>query len=116
VQLGADTWHSFTAEHRGRAFATQGCRMGVAMGTTELTKYLVHRTRPDGSDRKSFWSGHTSSAVAAASWRFDVGIPIAAGVGLMRGAAAKHYLSDIGVGALDGALAQWVCRALEKRH
>ena len=113
AQIGADTWHSFKAEHRGRAFLNQGCRMGVAIGTTELAKALIHRTRPDGSNRRSFWSGHTANAVAAAGWRYEVGIPIAASVGLLRGGAAKHYLSDVGIGALDGALATWICRGVK---
>lgn len=112
VQIGADTWHSWKAVDRKRAFANQGCRMGVAIGTTELVKVLIHRTRPDGSNRKSFWSGHTANAAAAAGWQYDVGIPITAAVGLLRGGAAKHYLTDVGVGALDGALATWICRGL----
>jgi len=112
VQLGADTWHSWTAPDRPRAFLNQGCRMGVAIGTSELSKLWIHRTRPDGSDRKSFWSEHTADATAAAGWRYEAGIPLAAIVGLLRGGAAKHYLTDVGVGALDGGFAIWACRHL----
>jgi hypothetical protein len=84
--------------------------MGIAIGPTELAKWAIHRTRPDASDRKSFWSGHTSNAVASSGWNYSVGVPVAAAAGLLRGGAAKHFLSDIGVGALDGALAIWICR------
>jgi membrane-associated phospholipid phosphatase len=112
VQIGADTWHSWRADHRGRAFANQGCRMGLTLLTTEGAKRLFPRTRPDGSDRKSFWSGHTAQATTAAGWRYEAGIPVAAVVALLRGGSAKHYLSDVGVGALDGALVSWLCHRL----
>jgi membrane-associated phospholipid phosphatase len=112
VQVGADTVHSWRAPDRGRAFLNQSCRMGVALGSTALAKWTVKRYRPDGSNDASFWSGHTSTTTAAAGWRFEIGIPIAAATGLLRGGAAKHYLTDVGIGALDGALAIWVCRGL----
>jgi len=112
VQIGADTITSWRSEHRVRAFVHQGCRMGFAVGTTELAKHFLPRTRPDGSDRKSFWSGHTANAGAAAGWNYSVGIPIEAAVALLRGGAKLHYLTDVGVGAVDGWAAGWVCGKL----
>jgi membrane-associated phospholipid phosphatase len=93
-------------------------------------KYLVARERPsvhlgqrEGppslDDDVSFYSGHTSTAfalVAAAAevaslrgyphagWIWALGLPLAAGVGYLRIAAGKHYLSDVLVGAAVGTL------------
>ena len=111
-QLGADSIHSWRAERRGRAFLNQGCRWTLVLGTSALSKRYLPRTRPDQSDRHSFWSEHTALGTTAAGWRYEIGIPIAAATGLLRGAAAKHYLSDVGVGALNGALSSLVCRRL----
>lgn len=79
---------------------------------TTALKSSVQRNRPDGSDRLSFPSGHTSSAFAMASV-FDahygpkVGIPAyaaAAAIGLSRIESNKHNLSDVLAGATLGYL------------
>lgn len=117
TQIGLDTLRSFRSEHKKRAFLEQGCEMGVAIAIAETAKLLVPRTRPDGSDRKSFFSEHTALATAAggAAWRgsgWSLGATMALdiGTGYLRMAAGKHYLSDVLVGAGTGAFATWVCR------
>lgn len=109
-QLATDTIVNLRSDQPKRALVHEACAVGLTIGLAELTKALVHRTRPDGSDRKSFYSEHTALATAAAGWRFDIGIPIAFGAGYGRAAAAKHYWSDIAVGAGVGVLARQVCR------
>jgi membrane-associated phospholipid phosphatase len=117
AQIGLDTIHSFRSAHKGRAFLAQSCEMGIAIAVAETAKHLITRTRPDGSDRKSFFSEHTALATAAggSSWRghgWTLGATMAldVGTGYLRMAAGKHYLSDVIVGAGTGALATWACR------
>jgi membrane-associated phospholipid phosphatase len=99
---------------------------------TLLTKNLVYRMRPDGSDSQSFFSGHSSAAFCTASYlslelndwydrweptRTDgmlrstlkIGSDIALYVGAAYVAYArmhdeKHYFSDVAVGAVAGTL------------
>jgi hypothetical protein len=76
-------------------------------------KYTTSRTRPDGSNDKSFPSGHTASATATASvlqryFGWKAGVPayaFAAYVGASRIASDKHHLSDVLMGATLGIAA-----------
>lgn len=87
-----------------------GLSVGAAFGVTEGLKQIFPDRRPDGSDRKSFPSGHSSAAFAAAAtiqnrygWR--VGIPaqaLAAFVAASRVEARKHAVDDVLVGAAIG--------------
>ncbi len=99
---------------------------------TQTIKNLVHRVRPDGSDDKSFFSGHSSISFATAAylqreaddalaqWEALENRPVLRNV-LRAGSAAvlygwsgyvgysrmrdnKHFLSDVAVGALVGAV------------
>jgi len=98
---------------------------------TEYVKNLVKRTRPDGSDDRSFFSGHTSTTFAAATflykefhdaydeWDYLENKPFLHGlaetltfgtlygwasyVGYSRIHDKKHYISDVIVGALVGS-------------
>jgi membrane-associated phospholipid phosphatase len=108
--IAADTAASWRSEHRGRAFGCQALRLGLVTGVTAVVKRTVHRTRPDGSDRMSFFSGHTATAMASAGWRLEVGVPIAVGAGYLRMAADKHYLTDVLAGAAAGWLVSRVCQ------
>ena len=105
-----DVVHSARADDKRHAFLSQGCRLGLTIGVTEVVKRSVGRLRPDGSDHMSFWSGHTATAMQAAGWRYSVGLPIAFGAGYMRMAADRHYFTDVAAGAGFGFLASKVCR------
>jgi len=88
------------------AFQAVGSIGASALLTTGL-KETFPELRPDGSDRKSFPSGHTSTAFAAAATLFNrqgasVGIPamlVASFVGVARVQADKHHWYDVVVGA-----------------
>jgi membrane-associated phospholipid phosphatase len=97
-----------------------------------LTKNVVSRMRPDGSDNESFFSGHTSTAFCTASyislelndwydrWEFTktndalrLTLKIGSDISLYAGATyvayarmhdEKHYLSDVAVGAVVGTV------------
>ena len=99
---------------------------------TELFKNTISRERPDASDTKSFFSGHTSTAFVTSAflfrecaalideWQpagesallrtglkasaFAVFYGWAGYVGYSRLADKKHYVSDVLVGALAGTL------------
>jgi len=87
--------------------------IGAATLVATGLKEAFPKTRPDGSDRKSFPSGHTSNAFAAAASLTErqglaVGIPafaVAGLVGLARVEGKKHYWSDVAVGAGIGTAA-----------
>ena len=75
-----------------------GASLLAAGGTTFVLKELVHERRPDGSDDKSFPSGHTSVSFAAAAslekrYGWKAGLPalaLASFVGRARVKADKH--------------------------
>ena len=99
---------------------------------TEYVKSIVKRTRPNGKDNRSFFSGHTATTFAAATylWKeldnfydswdvtkhnsslktvfevssFSILYGWAGFVGYSRIRDYKHYLSDVIVGAAVGTL------------
>ena len=83
------------------------------IGTVALTyalKYGVGRERPDGSDKRSFPSGHSSVAFATATmyqmwYGWKAGIPayaFAAVTAFQRLDDNRHWLSDVIMGAAIG--------------
>lgn len=109
VNVAGDTIGAWRADDRRHAFLGLACRDAIAIGVSEVVKRLVHRTRPDGSDRMSMPSEHTALAVATGGWSVGFGYTIAIGAGELRGAANKHHVSDIGVGFGVGLVARKVC-------
>lgn len=88
--------------------------MGSTILLTHALKTLVHERRPDGSDNASFPSGHTSAAMAAATflsirYKDQLGgyAPLlfgaAALTGVARVKADRHYAKDVIAGAALGA-------------
>lgn len=88
---------------------------------TTAVKLAVGRERPDGSNRMSFPSGHTSNAFTAASvlaahYGPRVGVPaygLATFIAVSRLAASKHHFSDIVAGA---GLGWGIGRAVVRRN
>ncbi len=77
---------------------------------TEGLKAAFPKTRPDGSDRKSFPSGHTSRSFSSAATIYNrygasYGIPafaVASLVGVARVQGNKHFWIDVAAGAAIG--------------
>lgn len=101
---------------------------------TKRIKHNTHVLRPDGSDKLSFPSAHTSSAFVAAEmlhqefkeqspWISIAGYTLASTVGALRVMNNKHWLSDVMAGAGIGILSvrmtyliyPWVFRKVTKR-
>ena len=84
--------------------------IGAAYLVTKGLKETFPEDRPDGSNNKSFPSGHTSISFASAAtlqnrYGWKVGLPaqaVAAFVGVARIEARKHYWYDVVAGAAIG--------------
>jgi hypothetical protein len=82
----------------------------LSFGITGAMKFATGRTRPDGSNTRSFPSGHSSGTACAAVILWDrygagAGIPaaaVAAFTALSRVTLEKHYPSDVIAGAAIG--------------
>ena len=85
------------------------------ISTTYLLKEITRKSRPDGTDHRSFPSGHTSSAFSGASfihfrYSFKYSIPLyllAAFTGYSRVESKKHYTEDVIAGAGLAILTSW---------
>lgn len=97
-------------EGDGEGLRQSAYSLGTAFLMTEGLKRTFPERRPDGSDNRSFPSGHTSISFAAAATLqqrqgWDVGIPAhlaAVFVGVARHEAGKHHWHDVLVGAAIG--------------
>jgi membrane-associated phospholipid phosphatase len=103
--------------------------IAASAAANQLVKFTAGRQRPyahadprpfaeDPDQNVSFYSGHTALAFSTvvstgtvmarrnspyAPWVLGIGLPAAAGVGALRIAADKHYLTDVLTGALVGS-------------
>lgn len=96
----------------------------LLMGTSVyLLKNVSKVERPDGSSKNSFPSGHTATAFAGAEflwqeykdvniWYGITGYVVATGTGFFRIYNARHWLSDVvmgaGIGILTTKIAYWI--------
>lgn len=87
-----------------------GASIGATFLATTGLKEAFPERRPDGSDSKSFPSGHAGAAFAAAAslqnrYGWGAGLPaqlVAAFVGVSRVEARKHHWYDVAMGAAIG--------------
>ncbi len=110
---GLVAWSVGGALVRGdeRGALQAGLSIVAAQAATQLLKRIIHKRRPDGSNNRSFPSGHTATAFAAASSIMerrgaDEGVPalgIAGLAGTARVKARKHDWSDVAAGAAIGS-------------
>jgi membrane-associated phospholipid phosphatase len=112
IAISAMTVGIFSAGRVARGDRFRACTYDMSQAVivngvyTQVLKLLVHRERPDLSNRQSFPSGHASNAFAAATvvarhYRF-LRMPVyglASFIAISRMASNKHHFSDIVAGA-----------------
>lgn len=116
---------SFTHDEKLRSVGHQSLE---AVLLTELTvlgmKYAVGRDRPDGSNSRSFPSGHSAGTFALATvlqrnYGLKVGIPAYAAAGFVafsRVDGDVHHVSDVVFGAALGAALGWTITRFHSQH
>ncbi len=103
---------------------------GLIMGSVVMgVKSFSGETRPDGSDKYSFPSGHTAAAFATAEfmrqeykdvspWYAVAGYAMAATTGYLRMYNNKHWMGDVvagaGVGIMSTKLAYWIYPVIKR--
>ena len=113
----------------GRLALSSALSAGVMATVVNGLKYSTHQTRPDGTDTRSFPSGHTATAFTTATilskeyghlspWVSVGAYAVATTTGLMRIANNKHWLSDVmagaGIGILSTEFGYWIADAICK--
>ena len=117
VLIGAGLYTGGRIAKHGHLAQTGGDIMRaqlLSQGYVQVLKYSVGRERPDGSDNRSFPSGHSASAFATAGvlqhhYGWKVGVPatlVAGYVATARVHDNKHYLSDVIFGGAMGIAAE----------
>ena len=115
----------------------------LTLSVNAFVKHLTHRSRPAAhfceseravapcppDTRLSFYSGHTSSAFAAAvaagtiadfhhyenrKWIWASGLTFATATGVLRVMADQHYATDVLTGMAAGGLAGWLIPKLHR--
>ena len=91
----------------------------VALGTAYVLKKKIKDTRPDGTDREAFPSGHTTLAFLGAAvldkefrhvspWISVAGYTTATAVAIDRVARNRHHWHDVAAGAAIGLGGTWL--------
>jgi hypothetical protein len=113
--LGQETEHRFV--ERAIVF---GISTVSLVAITRTMKEVINSPRPDGSDAKSFPSGHTATAFTGAEFvRMEYGwgwgicaYALATGVGVLRINNDKHWFSDVltgaGIGIFSAHVGEWL--------
>ena len=101
----------------------------IAGGVVESMKYSVHRERPNKSNFKSFPSGHSATAFAAAEflhqeyghlspWISVAGYSAAAATAYLRIHNNEHWLGDViagaGIGIASTRLSYWLLPKIKR--
>ena len=95
----------------------------LSQALVQTVKYTVRRERPDGSNNKSFPSGHSASSFATATvlqrhYGWKIGVPayaLGGYVSLARMAWNRHHATDVVMGAAFGiASARTVTMSMAK--
>ncbi|HYA85460.1 MAG TPA: phosphatase PAP2 family protein [Nitrospirota bacterium] len=106
-------------EAKAKGFGVEGGSGIVTLGTVEVLKTTVQRTRPNGSDKQSFPSAHSSGAaffstatsrnIETLSWSPGATTAAQVGLGALTAATAwarveanEHYPSDVLAGIALG--------------
>lgn len=92
-----------------------GASFILCSGTTYLLKHSIHKMRPDGTDNRSFPSGHTAIAFSGATvlhkefgktspWISVAGYTVATITAVDRVRRNRHHWDDVATGAAIGFL------------
>lgn len=107
--LALDAKDAWQADDRRHAVSLFAARIFVNWAWAETVKGLADRERPDGSDRKSFYSLHQALACSTrggTGWKFFVPLSIGTGIGRVLG--KKHFFTDVLAGCVVGALSSTI--------
>lgn len=115
VMLGMKALGVESRSSWGRMAVSDAFSIALMGSVVNTLKHTVHEKRPDGSNSRSFPSGHTATAFMCATmlhkeyghispWISIGGYTVATATGVSRILNNKHWISDVMVGAGIGIL------------